>query len=317
MWDFSLLRALGLMIRTLFFVLYRLGICCGLAVAVAVVTGIGLEVGRSLGDVGDEVAAGRWGGAAGVLLSLASLQLLRGTLLFRVTAGHIALMIEVFEGRHVPFSRTQVTLAGEIVAERHGRPSALLALYRLIRGVMRSSTDLIGDMAPMVPLPVFNRLTESPRVYRRLASGLLETVVLAHATRTRSENAWEAAHDGLVLYVQNARAFLTNAAWLNLASWAAAGVVFLLALSPASVLAELGPDASFTGPLMAALLAWAVRASVLQPVAQACLLHVYFRVTEGQEPLPEWRGQLTHVSEKFRSLGEQAIGLNARATRDA
>lgn len=317
MWNFSLFRALGLMIRTLPFVLYRIGIFFGIAVAVALAIVIGLEVGHVLGDVDEAVASGRLGGAAGFLVALATLRLLRGTLLFRITAAHIALMIEVFEGRHVPFSRAQVTLAGGIVAERHGRASALLALDRLIRGVMRSSTGLIGDMAPMVPLPIFDRLTESPRVYRRLGSGLLETVVLAHATRIRSENAWEAAHDGLVLYVQNARAFLNSAAWLNLASWAVAGVVFLLALSPASALAGLGPDASFTGPLLAALLAWAVRASVLQPVAQACLLHVYFRVTEGQEPLPEWRGQLTHVSEKFRSLGEQAIGLNAGAPRDA
>jgi len=43
-----------------------------------------------------------------------------------------------------------------------------------------------------------------------------------------------------------------------------------------------------------------------QHFAVACLLQVYFRETEGQQPDPDWMAQLQQLSDKFRSLGERA-----------
>ncbi len=66
---------------------------------------------------------------------------------------------------------------------------------------------------------------------------------------------------------------------------------------------------SSAGVLVFALVfAWATKAALIEPFAIACLLQVFFQVTRGQEPLPEWRGRLTRVSDKFRTLGEAAVG---------
>ena len=59
-------------------------------------------------------------------------------------------------------------------------------------------------------------------------------------------------------------------------------------------------------------IAWAVKAAVIEPFALACMLQVFFSVTEGQEPQPEWRGRLTQISDKFRQLGERAVGWSPR-----
>jgi hypothetical protein len=47
------------------------------------------------------------------------------------------------------------------------------------------------------------------------------------------------------------------------------------------------------------------------------MLQVFFKVTEGQEPNGEWRGRLTQASDKFRKLGEKAVGWRPGGPGDA
>ena len=133
-------------------------------------------------------------------------------------------------------------------------------------------------------------------------------VILGHALRSRSENAWAAAHDGLVLYAQNARPLLGAAAWLTLITWVLSALVFLLMLGPAAAVIYFFPGDGSAGLFVFALLfAWAVKAALIEPFALACLLQVFFNETEGQVPNAEWRGRLTQISDRFRKLGEQAV----------
>lgn len=58
---------------------------------------------------------------------------------------------------------------------------------------------------------------------------------------------------------------------------------------------------------VAVVFAWAVKVAVIEPFALACMLQVFFKVSEGQDPMPAWKGRLTHASDRFRKLGEQAV----------
>jgi hypothetical protein len=320
MWDFSISKALGLMVRTAPFILLRCLVYFGISVALVVITGAGAGIGYGIGLVAaEEIGANGtlWGGAAGFALTAGVIFFLRDYILYLVKAGHIAVMVELLEGREIPGGQGQVAFARSIVAERFGQASALFALDRLIRGVVNVVTGLAQAMMLVVPIPGLDRLMGVLRAYLRLAVGLVDEVVLAHAIRNRSDNAWEAAHDGLVLYAQNARPMLGAAAWLTLVIWVMSGLVFLLMLGPAAAVAGLFPGEAGAGLLLlAALLAWAVKAALIEPFALACLLQVFFQETEGQMPNAEWRGRLTQVSDKFRKLGEQALAGGLHPARE-
>ena len=321
MWEFSVFRALGLVIRTWPFVLLRAVIGLMIAVAVVVTAGLGARIGQSMGHLGDTsagVPSGLWGAAVGVALALLAVQLLRGQLLHRVKVAHLAVMVEAIERRPLPLGPGQVARARVIVGERFGDAAALNALDRLVRGVTRTATGLVGNLLiDLLPIAALDRLTRMTGAHLRLTLGLIEGVVLAHALRTRSENAWEAAHDGLVLYTQNARPMMVNALWLALAGWALAVVVAIAALPTATAVAAQAPGLTGAGLLLAALVGWAVKAALYDPFALACMIQVHLRLTEDQEPLPEWRGRLTQVSDKFRELGERALGWHAGTAPDA
>jgi hypothetical protein len=318
MWDFSIAKALGLMIRTAPFLIFRALVYFGIAAALVIVTGAGAGTGYGIGLLSDEefrATSTLWGGIAGFGLTAGVIFFLRDYLLYLVKAGQIAVMVDYLDGKPLPYGQGQIAYARAVVTERFGQASALFALDRLIRGVIGLITGLVEGVMTILPIPGLAQVMTAVRAYLRIAVGLVDEVILAHAIRTRSENAWEAAHDGLVLYAQNGRAMLINAAWLTLISWVLAVVVFVLMLGPAAALVWLLPGDASAGMFVFALIfAWAVKAAVIEPFALACMLQVFFSVTEGQEPQPEWRGRLTQISDKFRQLGERAVGWKPDAS---
>jgi hypothetical protein len=321
MWNFSIAKALGLMIRTAPFLIFRALVYFGIAASLVLVTGAGAGAGYGIGLLGDDEfqsTSTLWGGIAGFGLTAGVIFFLRDYLLYLVKAGQIAVMVEYLDGKPLPYGQGQIAYARAVVTERFGQSSALFALDRLIRGVIGLITGLVEGVMTILPIPGLYQIMAILRAYLRLSVGLVDEVILAHALRTRSENAWEAAHDGLVLYAQFSRPMLVNAAWLTLISWAMSVAVFVLMLAPAAGLVWLLPGEASAGMYVFALIfAWAVKAALIEPFALACMLQVFFNVTDGQVPSPEWRGRLTQLSDKFRRLGETAVGWTPRGPTGA
>ena len=238
---------------------------------------------------------------------------LRDYVLYIVKAGHIVVMVEIMDGGTVPAGRGQIDHARQVVGARFGEASALFALDRLIKGVVGAVTGLIEGIMSFLPLPGLDKIMGAVRAYLRLAVGLVDEVMLAHSIRTRSENPWASSQDALVLYAQNARVMLVNAAWLTLIVWGVSGLVFVLMLAPAAAVVWMIPGSWSAGGLVFALVfAWAVKAALIEPFALACMMQVFFKATEGQSPNPEWRAKLEQASAKFKALGERALGWAGR-----
>ncbi|MGB4826968.1 MAG: hypothetical protein WBP18_06770 [Paracoccaceae bacterium] len=311
MWDFSIGKAIALMLRTAPFVLFRVIVYFGISAAFVIVTGTGAGVGYGIGLVGDDdfrASATAWGALGGFGLTAGVIFFLRDYVLYIVKAGHIAVMVEVLDGREIPGGQGQIAYARAIVTERFGQASALFALDMLIKGVVKAVTGLIEGILTIIPIPGLERIIGVLRAYLRLAVGLVDEVILAHALRTRSDNPWKSAQEALVLYAQNARPMLVNAAWLTLITWVLSFVIFLVMLAPGAAVVWLIPGQWSAGTfIFAVIFAWAVKAAVIEPFALACLLQVYFKEIEGEVPNPDWAAKLESASGKFRKLGERAM----------
>ncbi|WP_111734936.1 hypothetical protein [Roseovarius amoyensis] len=318
MTDYSLGTSFTIMRRTAPFLVFRMLVYFGIAVAYVVATGTGAGIGWGVGAFGDvdfRTGTTFWGGAAGFGLTAAVLYFLREYILYMVKAGHIAVMVEYLDGRELPGGRSQIAYAQEIVRARFGQANVLFGIDQLVRGVIRAITGLIGGLASLLPIPAMGGLMRVVRAFLRVAVGLIDEVILAYLIRTKSENPWSDSRDALVLYGQNARPLLVNAAVITLVTYVLAFIVFLVMLAPAAAVVYLIPGAwSAGGFVFAILFAWAVKAAVLEPFALACLLQAYFKLTEGQAPNPEWVARLEGVSAKFKKLGQRAgewVGLPA------
>lgn len=312
MWDFSIGRALGLMAQTAPFILLRIAVYFGIAVGYVLATGVGAGAGYTFGLFGDEefrTTSSVWGGLIGLGLFSAALHWAREYILYMVKAGHIAVLVELLDGKPLPAGQSQVAHATAVVKERFVQANVLFAIDQLVKGVIRAITGLARGILGILPIPGGKQLADIIHGFLRVAVGFIDEVILAYAIRTRSANPWDSARTALVLYGQNYKTLLKNAAWLAVIVYGLSIVVFVIMLAPAALVVYLMPGAWAAGGFIFALIfAWSVKAALLEPFAITCLMEVYFKTIEGQTPDPEWEAKLEQLSGKFRELKARALG---------
>lgn len=312
MWDFNLGSALGMMVRTMPFILLRMAVYFGIALGYILITGVGAGIGYGIGGFGDEefrATTTAWGGFAGFGIFGAVMYWAREYILYIVKAGHIAVLIELIEGSPMPQGRSQIAHATAVVKERFPQASVLFAIDQLIKGVIRVITGLVRGILTILPVPGVQQLAGILSAFLRVAVGFVDEVILAYAIRTKSDNAWMSAKEALVLYGQNYKVMLKNAAWLAIIVYGLGFLVFVLMLAPAALVVYLMPGAWAAGGVVFALLfAWSIKAALLEPFAITCMMQVYFKTIAGQQPNPEWEAKLEQMSDKFRKLKERALG---------
>ncbi|MGY6571039.1 MAG: hypothetical protein ACXIVE_18770 [Salinarimonas sp.] len=311
MWDFSFRRSIGMMVQTMPFLLLRVAVYFGVALAYLLMTGTGAGIGwgiGALGDTGFRASSTFFGGLTGFGIVAIVMYWLREYILYMVKAGHIAVMVELIDNRPMPEGRSQIGHAQAMVRERFAQASVLFAVDQLIKGVLRAITGLIRGVFTILPIPGIRQLVTILRAFLRVAVGFIDEVILAYGMRTRSTNPWESARTALVLYGQNYGPMLRNAAWITLFVYGLSFLIFIVMLAPAALIANIYPgNMAMMGVLVAVILAWSVKTALLEPLAVACLLQAYFRTIEGQVPDPQWEAKLENMSGKFRTLKDRAM----------
>lgn len=314
--DFSIRQVLGLLRQTAPFLVFRFLIYFAITLTYFVVTGVGAGIGYFIGTIGDDPGAySVWGGMAGFGLVSAVMYFLREYLLYLVKAGHIAVLVELMEGKPLPEGRGQIDYAQGVVRERFAQSSVLFAVDQLIKGVLKIFNRTFFSIATFLPIPGLAGVAKFINTIVNLSLTYLDEVILAYNLRTRSENPWASSREALVLYAQNYKSFLKNAFFLAFVIWGLTFAVFLLILAPVAGLVSLFPGTA--GPLtvvIAVVFAWGVKQAVIEPIGMTALMQVFFKVTEGQTANPEWEGRLEKLSGKFRSLREKAMTWGAAGT---
>lgn len=317
MWDFSISRVMGIMVRTMPFILLRMAVYFGITVAYIVATGAGAGIGFGVGNVfGDtDGAAGTavWGGLFGLGAVSVAVYWIREYILYIVKAGHIAVMVHLIDGREIPDGQGQISHAKAIVTERFAEANILFAVDQVIKGVLRVITGLIGGVGMVLPIPGVQGLLNFVKTIVRMSLTYVDEVILGYNMRIDSRNPYRSAQDALVLYAQNATVMVKNAVWLSVFLWGLSILVFLLMLAPAAAILYVFPgELGGWSFVLAIVFAWALKAALLEPFAIAALMSVYFKQIEGQEPDPEWGARLAGASDKFVELKNQALNFGGR-----
>lgn len=318
MWDFQLGKAIGLMGRTLPFIGLRLAIYFGITLAYLLVTGAGGGIGYVLGGRGEEALGyAFWGALGGLGLVSGVVYFLREYLLYMVKAGHIAVLVPLLDGEPIPEGRGQLAHGAAVVKERFVESSVLFGVDQLIKGILKVFNGTVLTIGSLLPVPALQGLMKFVTAVINMSLTYVDEAILAYNIRTRQTNPWAGARDGVVLYAQNYKNLLKNAIWLTVLVWTLSFLVFLVMLAPAVAIAALYPGAAGTwSVVIAVLLAWSVKAALIDPLAMTCLMQAYFKAIEGQQPRQDWADKLGSISGRFKELGQKALSFSGgpRAT---
>lgn len=307
--DFKLGQILGLMAKTMPFLVFRFLIYFAITLAYILLTGIGAGIGYGVGRIATEDPAGFsfFGGIIGFGIMSVIAYMLREYLLYMVKAGHIAVLVELMEGKELPQGRGQIDHAQKVVRERFFESSVLFGVDQLIKAVLRAFNRIFFTVTSFIPIPGLRNLVKFINTVINLSLTYLDEVILAYNIRTNSQNPWRSSRTALILYAQNYKTFLKNAFFLAFIIWGLTFLVFLLILGPILAIVSFMP--ALAGPLtliFALVLAWGIKQAVIEPIAMTALMQVFFKVTEGQQPNQEWENKLEGVSKKFGEFGKKA-----------
>lgn len=313
--DFRSGKIFALLTRTLPFVALRLFVYLGITVAYVVVTGLGGGVGLLLGKLGANGAVGAfWGALTGFVLVSGVLYWAREYLLYLVKAGHVAVLVELMQGHAIPGGKGQIDYANGVVRRHFATSSALFGLNQLIRGILGVFNRLTVSIASWLPIPGLDALVRIVDAVINTSLGHLDQVILAQILRRPTDDPWATARDSVVLYAQNYRGVLRNAAFLTFVVWGLTLLLFLLVLGPAAAVLGLFPHAAGVWTFAIALIAaLSLKAALIDPFATIALLQIYDKVTQGQTPDREWSEKLESMSAKFRELAQKARGATPAA----
>lgn len=315
MWDFSLTKAIGVIARTWPFIVFRMIVYFGIGLAYVLSVGAGAGTGWALGQVAadpQEMSSyTAWGGMAGFGLVSGALYWFREYILYLVKAGHIAVMVELLDGKQVPGGRSQIDYAQGAVRERFVQASVLFGVDQLVKGVVGVITGTVSFLGALLPVPGLQQIVRFVNAVIQVSLNYVDELILAYLIRTRTDNPWAGAQDALILFAQNYWSFLKNAIWITAIMYLLTIAIFVVAIGPAVALAALLPGAwSVWGIVIAAIFAVSFKAALLEPLAVACLMQVFFKKIEGQSPDPDWHARLSHLSAKFRQLKDKALAYS-------
>lgn len=299
MWDFSLSQALGQLMRGAGPLAQRFLVFLAIALALVLASLILGWVGHVIGYLGSAVfqaKAGFWGAVFGTAIAAGALFFLRDHLLFHMTAPHALLLAGQAPG---------LAAARRQVAATVGAAAPLMVLDLATARAVHEITGLLGHES--VPLPVAG-LETSPRVARfwlNRAESQLDMVLLTQALRPGTTNPFAEMQATLVRHASAAPVMLANASWLVVQRWAFLILAFFVLLAPAAALARLLPvDGVGAVLVFAAAFTWALKAALVDPLEQACLLQLLSRDTA--EPDAEVRAALAEGSRAFQTLAARA-----------
>jgi hypothetical protein len=311
MWDFDFGKAFAMVMRTMPFIVLRMLVYGGIALAYLFAVGAGAFIGFGFGhfvsDPDAHFGAALWGGLIGFGIVSVALYLVRAYILYLVKAAHIAVLVELLDGRPLPEGEGQIKYGARMVQTHFAESSILFGVDLIIKGVLRAFFRTINFFTAFLPVPGLQSLIQIAENFVRMSLTYVDEIILAHLIRTRTTNPWQTAKDGLILYAQNYKHFLKNAAWLSVFLWLLTVGIFAVLLAPAAAVFAFVPGPAVAWALAAAFVfAWAIKAALLEPIAIAALMQVYFKTIEGQTPDAEWEQRLDGASRKFRQLGEKA-----------
>jgi hypothetical protein len=297
--DFSAELAL----RNWTFLLLRAAIYFGVAAAFAVAGSGGAWIGLGIGLLagpGGRVPGVFWGALGGLAFVGFMLHWLRDYFLFLIDAPHLAALAAADE------NAPGIGDAMNSVQRRFREAGLLAALERQTRGIS-TTVFRVYDLRPEW-LPADTRIPPSAQhVAASIAAAFATRAVLARLLQDRTRNLWAEMRDALVLIAEHHRRLWQDALLLAGIGYAAAAILFAIALIPAASLARTYPDGyALIAILLAAVFAWSVKQALIDPFLTAAFLQAVARATEGYGPDAIWEERLASASPEFRALQERA-----------
>lgn len=265
-----------------------------------VLFGILMGIGWLFGDGVTGIMLLIWIGAVGVVRFA-----LMHYMGYLVKAGHIAVLTEAIKTGKVPDN--QVEYGKGIVKERFATSNIYFAIDSLISGAVKqiqSVVDKAGDVLDFIP--GMDAVTGVAKLFISISLGYIDECCLGYTFYNKDQNAFKSAADGVVIYAQNWKSLLKNAAKTTLAVILSTIGITLVVFVLIGGLFRLLDWNGLVAFILAVFVAWAVKFAFIDSWILVKTMSCYMEVAPDTKITFDLYDKLSGMSSKFKELFQKS-----------
>ena len=220
---------------------------------------------------------------------------------FLVKAGHVAVLAEAATTGKVPDN--QVNYGKEAVKKRFATSNVYFAVDKLVSGAVKQIQRGISKLGNALDfIPGMGAVTGIANFFVELSLGYVDECCLGYTFYKKEQGAFRSACDGVVIYAQNIKHLLKNAAKTMLKVILLSLLVLVLVFVPIGLLFRLLSWNAFIGFLLAVFITWVIKFAFLDSYILCQTMASYMEVAPTTEITFDLYGKLSKISGKFKEL---------------
>ncbi len=220
---------------------------------------------------------------------------------YLIKAGHIAVIAEACRTGKVP-SR-QVGYGKDMVRDRFATTAVYFLIDKLVSGAVKQIQKGIGRLGDRFDfIPGMEVVTGAAQFFVKISLGYVDECCLGWTFYHKEQGVFKSSADGVVLYTQNWKSLLKNAAWTMIKVILLTLVIALLIFVPVGVLFKIMGWHPLIALLVAICIALVVKYAVMDSFIMVRMMHAYMDVAPKTPLAFDLYAKLCALSEKFNEL---------------
>ncbi len=224
---------------------------------------------------------------------------------YLVKAGHVAVVAEAFASGRIPDN--QLVFGKSRVIERFAASNVFFAVDKLIAAAIKQIQNSVAKAGNALDfLPGIGALTGAVQFFIGIFLGYIDECCLGWTFYKKDQGAFRSAADGVVIYAQNWKTLMKDAAGTLLRLVLYTVLVALAVFVPVGLLFKLLGWNPFAAFLLAVLIAWVIKFAVLDSYIMIRMMASYMQVAPSTPVTADLYAGLCSISSSFRELFEKA-----------
>ena len=222
----GLMDSFTLAMKTMPFIMMRLGILVGFSIAtvlwIVLCTTILSPFLQS--DVGQIVYFVILGMPFGLFMFL------RNYVLYMLKAAHIACLTELVYHNEIPGS-DMISYGKDVVKEEFPQINVMFVVDQLVKGVVKSFNRGLDFIASLLPIPGLDSVMGIVKRVVDMSTTYIDETIMSYSFLKKG-NVWANSRDGLIYYAQNAKPILKTAIFAVVFDYSATIILTIICFIP-------------------------------------------------------------------------------------
>lgn len=226
---------------------------------------------------------------------------------YLIKVGHVAVIIQAITTERIPDN--QVEYGKQIVTKRFVTSNIYFAVDKLVSGAVKQIQHVVEKAGNALDfIPGMDAVVGLAKFFIDISLGYIDECCLGYTFYKKEQSTFKSAADGVVIYAQNWKKLLKDAAKTMVMVVVALIVIVLIAFIALGLLFRLLHWSGFVAFVIACFIAWAIKFSFIDSYILVKMMVSYMEVAPTTQITFDLYGKLSGMSASFKELyhkGEQ------------